>query len=549
MKLGKRTVYALLLGLICLSLFVRLPTDGHEAGADSFFIHSLATDIIERGHAPWILNPLGYFGWYPLSYPSAGPMLIAGYTAASGLTSEGAILVLSLLYGVLGVLAAFLMARSFREDDAFALVVAFIFSLAPRFITFTQWSASTRNLFMVLVPIFLWSFVRAYRRPTATHVFVMITVLMVMLATHRLTILLAVVVLAFVVAYVFILLHRVLRFRFPSKLLAPAFRRWTPRLALLGILGIAAFMLFGTEVLEEYAQGELCSGMSTEAKLCNLGVSITRSVGLALPFALGGVFVLVRENNKGFIEAFLILSLLALIPTLFLRQYTGFYILPFVAIFAGFGIVGLARATQKRPRMRNALVAATLVVMSGISFAILDIEAERGTAMTDPNYTTALYVKYLPEGNLVANDGLLGVRVFSVSGRHGLPIGGAGTISQSAELLVMGVYNASEVYDRERRISLTELTIEDDSPFIVIGVNAREDWVLRVLERDVNDVSIADAYSLQYYLERDDLRNQFTAFGRIYTGSTFASTVHQGRFKVYDGSTEDLYLAFPPLQS
>lgn len=546
MKLGKRTVYALLLSLISLGILLRLPAGEHESGADSFFIHSLATAISEQAYAPWVLNPLGYFGWYPFSYPSAGPMLIAGYTSASGLTGEGAILVLSLLYGVLGVLGAFVMGRSFRDNDAFALIVAFIFSLAPRFITFTQWSASTRNLFMVLVPIFLWAFVRAHRRPNPPHFFVLVSVLTVMLATHRLTILLAVVVIAFVVAYVFVLLHRVLRIRFPKFFLAPTFRRWTPRLALLGVVVIAAFMLFGTAVLEEYEQGELCGGGSAGAKLCNLGVSITRSVGLALPFALAGVFVLVRESKRGFLDAFLVLSLLALIPTLFLRQYTGFYILPFVSLFAGFGILGLASGIHKRRRLRNAVLMTTLLVIGGFSVAILRTETERGTSMTDATYTTALYVRNLPVGNLVANDGLLAVRIFSVSGRSGLPIGGAGTIGQSAELLIMGVYTAAEVYERERRIPLADLTIEDDSPFVVVGVNAREDWVVKILQRSVDDVPIADRYGLQYYLEKDDIRSQFAAFGKVYGGSVFADTVHARRYKVYDGSTEDLYLAFPP---
>src|SRR3989304_1203161 len=134
----------------------------------------------------------------------------------------------------------------------------------------------------------------------------------------------AVIVLAFVMAYVFILLNRVSRARFPPLLLSRTVRKWTPRFAIFAIVAIAGFMLFGTQVLDEYSAGEICSGTSLQDRVCNLGVSITRSVGLVLPFVLVGVLGVVREYNKGFMEAFLVFSLLALIPTLFLRQYTGF---------------------------------------------------------------------------------------------------------------------------------------------------------------------------------------------------------------------------------
>jgi len=546
-ELGRRTTYALLLALVSVNVLARLPTVEHESGLDSFYIHNLATSISDRGRADWILNPLGYFGWYPLSYPSAGPYLISGLAQTADITEEGAILLLSISYGAAGVLVAFLMARAFRRDDLFALVVALLFSLAPRFLTFTTWSASTRNLFMLLVPVFLWAFIRSYRRPSLAHLLVFLSILTMMLATHRLTVLLSVVVIAFVIAYVFILLHHVMRIRFPRLLLSPRTRKWTPRLALLGIVCIAGYMLFLTDTLDQYAVGELCTGTSVEAKLCNLGGSITRSVGLGLPFALGGVFVLVRERGKGFIEAFLVLSLLALVPTLFLRQYTGFYILPFVALFGAFGVLGVARALRRRRRIRNAVVVATLVVISGFSFGLLRVEVQRATVMGGSEYSTGLYLQALPAGNFVSNDGLLTSRLASVSGRGGLPVGGASTTGQSPELLIMGVYNASEVKERETRIPITDLTIEDDSPFYLQGIDARTDWIVKVLQRDADDVVIRPGYRLQYFVESDYFRGAFTAYGNIYRGIQFALSNHAERYKIYDGTTEDIYLSFPPL--
>ena len=551
MKFGRRTVYALMLGLVALNLLVRFPRTEHETGVDSFFIHNLAPAITEHGRAAWILNPLGYFGWYPLSYPGSGPFLISGLTQVAGVTGEGSILALSLLYGVLGPLVAFLMARAFRQDDLFALSTALIFSLAPRFMSFTLWSASTRNLFMVLIPVFLWALVRSYRRPTRSNLVVLISSLVVMLATHRLTILLAVIVLAFVMAYVFILLHGVSRVRFPRLLLSRSVRKWTPRLALIAIAGIAGFMLFGTEVLKEYSAGEICSGESLPDQVCNLGVSITRSVGLVLPFVILGVLALVREYNKGFIEAFLVFSLLALIPTLFLRQYTGFYILPFLALFGAFGVVGLLRALRKYPRMGKAVVVASVVAISGFSIGILEIEVDRTTSVSSGTYSTALYLASLPGGNFVANEGLMGVRVAAISGRSVLPVGGAGTTSQSPELLVMGLYEPSEIFAREDRIPLGELTIEDDSPFRVEGIDSLLDWQVRILFLRADQVAnrTIEEHALVYYVELEDFRGAYSAFGNTYRGdpfSNFALSCQATRYKIYDGSSEDIFYAFGP---
>lgn len=553
MKLGQRTVYALLIALVCVNILVRFPRTSHETGVDSFFIHNLATAISEQGRVPWVLNGLGYFGWYPLSYPSAQPLVISGFAQASGLPEEGTILILSLLYGSLGALVAFAMARTFRKDDLFAIAVAFIFSLAPRFTSFTVWSASSRNLFMVLIPVFLWALVRSHRKPTMPNLLVLFLLLVLMLATHRLTILLAVVILAFLVAYVFVLLYRVMRIRFPRSLLAPMFRRWAPRLALAGIALIALGMLLATDVLEEYSAGEICFGENVKDQLCNLGVSITRSAGLALPFSFVGVFQVVRQRNKGFLEVFLVLSLLSLTPTLFLRQYTGFYILPFLAIFAAFGVLAVLHLFVRSPRKAAVSVLGTILIIGGSSLLLLGVEVGRQNAMSDANYTTALYLTSLPAGSFVTNDGLLGIRVSSISARPGIPVGGAGTTSQSAELLAFGFYNATEVFQHERRVPITELTIEDDSPFALDGIDARRDWINAILEVEVDEVAnrTIERYRLQVFLENDRLQGAFTAYGNVYEppsfNAAFQRTIHLSRYKLYDGSSEDIYLAFPPL--
>src|SRR2546430_7337937 len=164
MMLGKRATLALLGALICFNLVMRYPASGHEVDVDSYFIHAITGTILDNGHAEWTVSPLSYFGWYPLSYPSASPFTLAGVAVLSGSSIETSILFVTLLLGPIGILGAFVMGREVRSGDGFALCAAYLYGIAPRFLSITLWTASTRNLFMALLPIFVWTLLVTYRK-------------------------------------------------------------------------------------------------------------------------------------------------------------------------------------------------------------------------------------------------------------------------------------------------------------------------------------------------------------------------------------------------
>src|SRR6267378_8491944 len=157
MKLSNRVTLSLLGALVCFNLLLRFPTSGHEVDIDSYFIHALTGAIVDNGRAEWTISPLSYFGWYPLSYPSAGPFELAGISELSGSSIETSILVMTLFLGPLGILGTFVLAREVRADNPFAISAAFLYGIAPRFLSITLWTGSTRNLFTALLPIFIWT--------------------------------------------------------------------------------------------------------------------------------------------------------------------------------------------------------------------------------------------------------------------------------------------------------------------------------------------------------------------------------------------------------
>src|SRR3989442_82452 len=187
-KPWQRLILTVLVAMTFGSLAMRYPT-GHEVGVDSFAIHTMAESIVVAGDAAWILSPLSYFGLYPVSYASAGPFLLASLSLLTGIEIEGSILVSSLLLGVAGILTSYMMAREFRRTGSFALIVAFVYGFAPRFLASNLWQASTRNLFMALLPLFVWALLRFQRQRSPKNLVVGIVIVAVLAASHHLVIL------------------------------------------------------------------------------------------------------------------------------------------------------------------------------------------------------------------------------------------------------------------------------------------------------------------------------------------------------------------------
>ncbi len=544
-RLPRATVYSLLAAVCVASLILRYPSTSHETGVDSFFIHNLAAAIVRDGQADWILNPLGFVGWYPLSYPSAGPFLFASFSISSGTPVEATILLLSLAIGALGTLTPFMMAREFKDDDGFALIVCFIYGLAPRLMAFTLWTGSARGLFMALLPAFVWFLLRAKRDPTASNVGVVFTLLFLLMATHRLAALMLAVVAALFGAAIFVTVAKILRRRYPHVLLNARVQHATPYLAVTLFATVIGVLLFGFGLLQGYGTGEIFNGSGVFDELGNLVVSLARSVGLALLLAIVGVFALSAARNKTFREPFALLSFVALTPTLFLRVYTGFYILPFVAVLGAAGLLYLARS---RNRARHAVViVVALLLCLGFSAFVLQYEISNASALSPSTYDLAVYLHtHSWSGTVVSNDGLLGVRVASVSGYPYLPVGGGGTTFQSAELLVYGFVNASQVESSVYPIPWNSLSLDTDSPWFGSTIQSEATWVRIMQSTFPSTAAPNDPYHVTYFLENTQYSGDYLAYSNIYP-SAYAQTVHRNAYLVYADSSESMWYAPQPV--
>ncbi len=538
MKLPKKTSYLIFLAIGLLNLLLRWPRATHESGVDSFVWHGLATSIASTGNALFVLNPLSYLGLYPLSHPSGSLFWSSGFSLASGLPLEWSIYVLNLVVALIGMLGGFMLAREFWDNDAFCLLVALLFSTAPEFVISLIWQMPTRIMFTALIPFFLWALVRTHRTGMLRYLAIAVLALLLMMSFHRLTVLMVIVVIAYVLTYLLLVTARVIRLRFPAFLLSPDWRRRVPYLALGVFFLIVVLVFLATDVLQEYSEGRFGSGDAPPTQLLNLSVSLMRSAGLLLPLVLVGVVAVSRRRNKDLREPLILIILLCLIPTLLLRQYTGYYTIPFTSLFIGFGVLAVLLRTRRK-RLRMAAAAGVVTFLLASTVMIVDYDLSVGTTLSPETYGTALYVNDRVAGSILANDGLHGARLSAIAGAAYLPVGGATTPFQSPELLVFGFESPGDL--NIVQVPLVELTVESDSPFVLVGVHAELDWAL-MYNHNVSEIPRAyDKYNVTHLYEVKGFYEGYYAYGNFYRDRFLSITTHDFRYKIFESTEETLW--------
>ena len=536
----KAATVAILLSIVALNLAFRYPTTEHEAGADSFVFHGLAQMIIDSKNAAWLINPLSLFGLYPLAHPSGPILVVAATTEVGGVSAEGSILLFDFISAILGALGAFLMAREIKPDPRLALLIAFLFSTAPRFVSSLEWQMPTRSLFTALVPVFVWTLLRLRARVDPINLGVLGTSLLVMMSAHRLAVMMAIVMAAYIVANIFMMSVKILRTTYAPVFLQRRFRT-VLRLGSWSVITIIVlYIILFSGVLAEYERGQLVGGSNPIAQLENLGISLARTVGLLLPFVIVGAVAVSRTRAPDVREPWLVAVLVGIVPTLGLRQYTGWYLVPFAAIFIGMGILFLHQSLKARPRLRAAFLICAIAGSIVSSAVIVNYERSVEVHLTPQVYDGALYLRSVARAPFLSNSGSLGVQSHAIAGLPYLPIGGSTTAFQGPEILAFGYLQPSDV--RPRLIPIGSLTIEDDSLFVLDGVNFEVIWadILSQLANDPNVVGQLSRYNIQYYLENRGLPGSFEAYGKTYA-SPFSVSVASDRYITYESGDISIY--------
>lgn len=508
MKFSKHVRFTLWICLVALNLILRLPITPHEIGWDTFGIHILANSISTFGHAEWWVHPLSIFGMYPYSYASAVPFILSGISQSTGVDMQWTIWLFCTLIGIFSIFVAYIMAELIKNDDVFKFLVAFGYSLVPGMLNFSTWQLSTRGLFIVLLPLFIYLLLKT--RNSLRYVMLTFILFMVLTVTHHMIYFVILVIFSYVIVVTLYKLRKYTNFKIPNNFVNISFL-----ISFIFMLSIPIFTyLFISETGSKYTWVYM------------LARTYIRYIGVLIVFALGGFIYLSLRHHKGFEEWFLLLILLFFAPLLYIYRYSKWFILIFAIILAGIGLTNVAKTYIQKGTGRYALSIIIISLLLSVSFSgfyqcwhtnIPGRPTYNERYMEHATYIGALWIKDSIDKAMVSNDDLIGRRVFAISEVPTLT--GAGAID-----LTYGFTNITDISISKNSPLSTEFYM--DNPYVRTP-HTPYTWSYFSILNDVDfddrwGKTIISRFNLSYVIENEDIGD-----------NKFIRSVHREKNNVY----------------
>lgn len=410
MKFTKKGKNIIIILLILFNIIIRIPSVYHETGIDSFDTHLLANSISEFGVAKWWAHPFSIFGFYPYSYASAVMFIASGISQITGIDMEITLWVYCMIIGLLGAGIAYLMAGVILDDDAFKILVAFIFSVSPGMLTLSSWDASTRGLFIVLTPLLLYLLIK-FRSNRLRFGLLFIGFMLLLTAIHHFVFLTIPIILGY---FAIILFKKFKNFakisEIPENFYNIAYIAACILVFLLGFTG-KIFMDSGWGRLEYI--GELMNNN-------------VRYTGLLILVAIPGFLYLSFKSKKTFGEWFFLVAFLFFIPFLNIMLYAHYFFLVFSSVLISLSLINIVKSHNKIKKYSIPIFILLLissVFLSGFlqhwRFGSQRYGDEGGSGgvryLPQATYISGLWMKDKINGNMVANSQLTAKRILAVS--------------------------------------------------------------------------------------------------------------------------------------
>ena len=401
----KRKEYVVIAILIALNIIIRYPATSHELGADSFFIHDLANTISEYGYAKWVIHPLSFFGLYPYSYASGAPHLLSISSLTTGIEMEWTIYIVSLLFGIFGMFAAFVLAGEFSNSFYFKSLVAFIFSISPLAIKFTLWTVSARGLFLMMLPLFIWCLLRIHKNHS--HKYLLLSVLFIFsLATiHKMFVLTIPIMAGYLLAIYLPKITRKIDIKYSPYILSFLFI----------FLFLIQFLFFRNWWTQKYLFFLPFRGGEWYYYLIGTILTMGARLGFLIPLALIGLMFVIFKKEKSTNDWFLIITILLFTPLLGHSMYFYQMLLPFFSLLSGFGIIYAKDFLGKFIggfNLQKHLVPFILILLVLFSLFTLSVrytnkyESGYGNYMYESTYSLASFIQKETNDGEITGDGI-----------------------------------------------------------------------------------------------------------------------------------------------
>ncbi len=554
--------YILLFILLLLNIVSRIPLTPHGRDTvDSAFIWSLANSISISGVISWALHPLSFLGLYPLSYPSGSPIFLSFTSQVTGVSIENTILVYGFILGILGMLGSYIMALKIKDHYLFAFLTSFAFSTAPIFIELTSWSASTRNLFLALFPLFLWAVFWFNKKRTYLNKPILLIIIFgsTLMTSHRISFLITIILLSFTLAKIVWYIKDKPRILYYTNKLSENVRFLI--LILLFIL-MFAFQFSGigfySGIWNDYQSGALSQGSGLFSLFLNLSTNYIGQIGILIPVGLIGFLILLRKTKKDSNDIFIICLLMLSASILALGIYMAPFLLPIISLLIASGVCKILNilhgdlTTQgqtagcidcmSRINKKFPVVLLFICFLASISFSGFMMERHLNAPLGDTGDKTymthepyvGLFLKEQGTRAFLSNDDLISKRIYASTGVPYLDVGINALINswiQKDELEV-------------QHISLNELSINSDYFLKFKKDHQIEKDFSWIYSHEIqNDASkqILKKYGVDSIVINNKILDEIVGADFVTYHSIFAKSITRSGSRVYDNNKESIY--------
>jgi len=457
-KFSKQTKCILLILLVLLNLSMRVPSTPHEIGVDSFTNHIIANSISEFGHLKTLINPLSIFGLYPYSYGSAVHFFLSGISQTATVEMEMATLLFCVICGIFSIFASYLLAGILWENDLFRFIVPFSYSTSPAILQITTWDPSTRGLFVVLLPFFIFLLLKVHENKFK-YILLTSIIIILLATTHKLFF----TTFPFIISLVFVsMINKINIIYSKNKLLNIIYsKNKLLNISYLIMLLVFFFMPFYTGFLIKWGRYD---------QLKEIISNNVRYIGIPLIISISGFVYILLKDKKNIKECFFLISLLLLSPFFWELVYGHFITPVFVVILFG---ISLNNIYQANSRKKYASYLIILILLSSIGFSDFFQHYRLKKSNTnwylgEETYISGLWIRdNINRNNLiVSNDHLELRKIFSVSEVPSL-------LEEADDvLLIYGIFNVTKL-DIISNSPLTKYFYKD-GPFVLNMTDQKE---------------------------------------------------------------------------
>lgn len=503
--------------LVILNLILIYPAVPHEIGWDSFRVHTMANSISTFGYAKWWLHPASIVGSYPYAIsPSAVPFLLSGISQSSGMNMELSIRPYSMILGILGIFATYLIAGVIWNDELYKFLVAFLFSTSQGIATLSTWTVNARTLFILLLPLFIYLILKTR---TFKVRFGVLTIIIsgLLLATHHYIYFTIPIIASYFIVIIFYKLNKHIHIKNHV---------YFANIAIIIAFFIMFIIPFFTRSFMECDPVMLRGGGGRYTWIFYMMIYYTRYIGFLIVFAISGYIYLSFKPKKTFEEWFLLLSLAGIAPFFYMITYAKWFILIFAFLLIGFVSKNITNLAIQNKKYISYMIL-LLVLSVGFSgyYQFLHFLNEPDTNkryMEESTYVGALWIK-----DYIDNDKRMFADPSNDFASRAFSISEVPTLIGSSSDLAYGFINPKEL-EIQQLHSFLSLEFYTKDPYVTVNHTSTGLLVGRISNTNISSSSSwasrsITLFKISYYAENK------------YDKSTFGKSIQQTENEViYD---------------